>query len=83
MLEPQDAARVSELVEQRVQQAMANPDSAERIFVERLTSGIVNNRFGADGPKIGAYLDQAEFVKNNPALKDIVYRAITNATEEE
>ena len=82
MLPPDDAARVSDLVHQRVSRTMENPDSAERVFVERLTSKILSNGFGSDGPKVGKYLEQAEFVRNNPALKDIVINTTNFATEE-
>jgi hypothetical protein len=82
MMERQDAARVHELVSDRIARALHSKDPAELQFIEQLTREIRENHFGAEGPEVSSYLMQQEFVKNNPRLLGIVHDAFREAHDD-
>jgi hypothetical protein len=82
MMDKQDAARIHELVSERIRTSLSSKDPAEKQFIEKLTAAIRENKFGSDGPAMSSYLMQQEFVKNNPALLDLVHNAFREAHEE-
>lgn len=76
----QDAARISELMQEKAIRAINNPqDSAERRFVEEMLAPLQEGGFGSDTLKTASYLKNAEFVKQNPALLDIVDTVLQDA----
>jgi hypothetical protein len=79
MMDKQDAARVHELVSDKITAALRSKDPAEQQFIERLTKSIRENHFGADGPEVSSYLMQQDFVKNNPRLLELVHDAFLEA----
>ena len=84
MLPEQDAEYISAAVADRVQKAADGAgDSAETVLIERLTKDIRDGRFGEDGPNVALYLEQAEFVRNNPKLKEMVEQAWVEANTDD
>lgn len=81
-LPPDDAEYVSQKVNERLRNSLANKDTAEAGLVLRLTKILNDGRFGKEGPEAMMYLENAEFVKRNPRLLDIVHNAYLNATDE-
>lgn len=78
----QDAARVSDLMREKAQRAINDPqDSAERRFVESIIAPLQEGGFGSDTLKVASYLQNAEFVKANPALADIVDTVLQDAID--
>lgn len=83
-LDPPDAEYIRDTVAQRLERAaMGSNDSAETVLIERLTKDIRDGGFGAKGPEVAVYLENAEFVRNNPKLKELVYQAWYEATTDE
>lgn len=82
MLPPEDAEYIRDAVNERLRKAATKPDSAESVLITRLTNDITAGRFGEKGPDVAAYLSNAEFVENNPRLKELVYKAWEQATED-
>lgn len=84
ILPPEDAEYISEKVQERLQKAaLGQGDSAESALVERLTKDIRDGRFGAEGPDVALYLQEAPFVKDNPKLNEIVRQAWIEATTDD
>lgn len=83
-LDTPDAEYIRETVRKRLERAaMGSNDSAETVLIERLTKDIRDGGFGSKGPEIALYLENAEFVRNNPKLKELVYQAWYEATTDE
>lgn len=79
-----DAEYIRDSVAERIQKAASGQgDSAETVMIERLTKDIRDGRFGEEGPEVAAYLSQAEFVENNPKLKEMVSQAWTEANTDD
>lgn len=73
VLPPKEAEYVRDGVAKKIQNLVSKPqDSAERAIVDRLSKQIKDGKFGDEGPSAAAYLDEAEFVRNNPALHEII-----------
>lgn len=84
VLDPADAEYINSKVADRIQRAVSKPaDSAEAALVERVTRDITSGRFGKEGPDAAAYLDQAEFVRNNPRLHEMVRQAWEDANTDD
>lgn len=84
VLDPQDAEYINQKVGEKIQKAVSHPqDSAEATLVERVTSDIRNGRFGKEGPDAAAYLNEAEFVRKNPRLHEIVRQAWEDANTDD
>lgn len=84
LLDEPDAEYINEKVAERIERAMASQqDSAETILIERLTKDIRDGRFGSDGPDAALYLEQAEFVRNNPKLYEMVRQAWNEANTDD
>lgn len=82
MMDKQDAARIHELVSDRIISGLRSKDSAEQQLVEKLTRQIRENQFGSSGPEISSYLMQQDFVKNNPQLLNLVHDAFRKAHDD-
>lgn len=83
-LPEQDAEYINQKVAERVSKAASGAgDSAETVLIERLTKDIRDGRFGEEGPNVALYLEQAEFVKNNPKLKEMVEQAWVEANTDD
>lgn len=79
-----DAEYIRDAVSQRIEKAaQGQADSAETVLIERLSKDIRDGRFGQDGPDVALYLNQSEFVKNNPKLKEMIMQAWTEATTDD
>jgi hypothetical protein len=84
VLPEEDAEYISSAVSERLQRAIAgSADSAELVFIERLSKDINAGKFGAEGPDVALYLQEAEFVRNNPRLFEMVRQAYVNATTDD
>lgn len=84
VLPPVDAEYINGKVAERLERASrGSVDSAETVLVERLTKDIRDGRFGQEGPDVALYLEQAEFVKNNPKLYEIVRQSWVDATTDD
>ncbi len=84
LLPPEDAEYIRDHVAERLRRAaVGEGDSAETILVDRLTTKIRSGVFGEDGPAVAAYLDEAEFVRNNPKLKQMVIDAWNEANTDD
>lgn len=83
VMEPEEAEYVSERVNAKLRNALSSRDSAEANLVRRITDDVLKGRMGREGPDALLYLEQAEFVKNNPRLKEIIHSTYVEATTEE
>lgn len=84
VLDPADAEYINEKVGAKITNLVSHPrDSAEATVVERLTSEIRAGRFGKEGPDTAAYLNEAEFVRNNPRLHELVRQAWEDANADD
>lgn len=84
ILPPEDAEYIRDAVAARLEKAAAgSADSAETVFIERMSKDITSGRFGEEGPEVALYLDEAEFVRNNPKLKEIIRQAYIEANTDD
>lgn len=84
VLPPEDAEYIRDKVTDKLlNAALGQGDSAETQLIERLSKDIRDGRFGEQGPDVALYLEQAEFVKNNPKLSEMVRQAWYEATTDD
>lgn len=83
MLEPYEAEYVQDKVRARITRLLKSPESAEKRFVERITKDVREGHYGDTGPGALVYLQNAPYVKDNPALVETIDRAFIEATSEE
>lgn len=83
VLDPKDAEYINAQVGKKIVNLVNHPESANRAVVERLCSDVKAGRFGKEGPDVAAYLDEAEFVRNNPALHEMVRQAWEEANTDD
>lgn len=72
----ENGARINELITEKLDNAIRGAgDSAETLFVERLTKKMGDAQLGEAGPDLYLYLRNEEFVKNHPKRMQMVQDA--------